>query len=194
MIRFKYNPFKAVQAVALFLELHDKPMNYMSLLKLMYMADRLALQSGDQSISGDNYCAMSFGPVLSNIYNHIKGVGKQEDQEIWEKYISTRDPKYQTTKNYNVRLLVNPGDGELSEEEVDTIKGVYTAYGKLDRFYLADFTHQYFPEWEDPNPAKKVAAILIEDVLKNVGKTPEEIEEIEQEIAQEDYLDMVLSA
>ena len=44
-----------------------------------------------------------------------------------------------------------PGNSELSEAEEDTIKDVYTQYGELDQFYLADLTHQYFSEWEYPS-------------------------------------------
>ena len=84
-----------------------------------------------------------------------------------------------------------PGNSELSEAEEDTIKDVYTQYGELDQFYLADLTHQYFPEWEYPNG--RATSIPVESVLANVGKNAEEIAEIEQEIAQENYLDMILA-
>ena len=77
------------------------------------------------------------------------------------------------------------------EAEEDIIKDVYTHYGELDQFYLADLTHQYFPEWEYPNG--RATSIPVESVLANVGKNAEEIAEIEQEIAQENYLDMILA-
>ena len=100
-------------------------MNYMGLLKLLYMADRIALQSINQPISGDEYFSMNFGPVLSHVYDSIKQKDSGEQQEIWEKHISTRDRNYQQTKNYDIQLLMCPGNSELSEAEEDTIKDVY---------------------------------------------------------------------
>ena len=102
MIHFRYNPLKTFQAVALLLKLHGKPMNYMGLLKLLYVADRKALQSINQPISGDEYFSMNFGPVLSHVYDSIKQKDSGEQQEIWEKHISTRDRNYQQTKNYDI--------------------------------------------------------------------------------------------
>lgn len=154
------------------------------------MADRIALQSINQPISGDKYYSMNFGPVLSHVYDLIKGNGG-EYQNIWRTYISARDPSYHQTKNYSIELLSDPGDFELSEEEEDIIKGVYALYGKMDQFYLADFTHQYFPEWQHPHGS--AIPISIEDVLKNVGKSSDEIAEIQQEIEQENYLDKILA-
>ena len=91
----------------------------------------------------------------------------------------------------DIQLLICPGNSELSEAEEDTIKDVYTQYGELDQFYLADLTHQYFSEWE--YPSGRATSIPVESVLTNVGKNAEEIAEIEQEIAQENYLDMILA-
>lgn len=191
MIYFKYNPFKAVQAVALFLKLQGVPVNYMKLLKLLYMSDRMALQSNDESIFGDKYYSMNFGPVLSHIYNLIKGEGKEESQDVWDTYISRRNPNYQQHKDYNIYLLRDPGISELSEEEEDLIGGVYSLFGRLDRFYLAELTHQYFPEWHYPNGG--AVQIKVEDILKNVGKSPEEIDQIQMEVEQENYIDRVLA-
>jgi len=191
MIHFRYNPLKTFQAVALLLKLHGEPMNYMKLLKLLYMADRIALQSINQPISGDDYFSMDFGPVLSHVYDSIKKKDSGEQQEIWEKHISTRDHNYLQTNNHNIWLLADPGDSKLSEAEEDIIKDVYAQYGKLDQFYLAELTHRYFPEWKDPNGG--ATPILVESVLKNVGKNAEEIAEIEYEIAQERYLDRILA-
>ncbi len=191
MIHFKYNPLKTVQTVGLLLKLHGEPMNYMGLLKLLYMADRISLESIDQPISGDEYYSMNFGPVLSHVYDLIKGKGAEKYQAFWDKYISKRPDDYRQVKNFNIRLLSDPSDSELSEEEEDIVKKVYALYGKMDQFFLADFTHQYFPEWQNPNGS--AILITVENILRNVGKRAEEIAEIERETVQEDYLDRVLA-
>lgn len=196
MISFNFNPRKTVEAAAMFLKLHGKPMNYMALLKMLYTADRISLQRINQPISGDNYFSMDFGPILSNVYDLIKGdssisYNNKENNAIWFQYISTRNPSYSNNKDYSIRLLDDPGNAELSEEEEEIIKEVYSEYGDLDGFLLAHITHELFPEWQDPHGTS--IPICVEDILKSVGKTAEEIEQIREEAEQENYLDKILN-
>jgi uncharacterized phage-associated protein len=193
MISFKFNPRKTVEAAAMFLKLHGEPMNYMALLKLLYMADRISLQRIDQPISGDKYVSMDFGPVLSNVYDLLKGANtkNKEDAAIWSQYISIRAQDYFINKQYSIKLLKDPGTDELSEEEEEIIKEVYGKHGKLDSFSLAEITHELFPEWQDPHGTS--IPIWVEDILKNIGKTPTEIKQITEEAEQEDYLDKILN-
>src|SRR6476646_8800293 len=103
MIQFKFNPRKTVQAAAMLLKLNEQPINYLKLLKLLYMADRIALQRIEQSISGDQYCSMDFGPVLSRVYDAIKGKRLKDDYDVlWARYISPRNQNYRQNKIYDV--------------------------------------------------------------------------------------------
>ncbi len=70
-IKFRFHPEKAVEAAAILLKLHGKPMKYLGLLKMLYIADRLALKTMDQPITGDRYVSMDYGPVLSGVYDLI---------------------------------------------------------------------------------------------------------------------------
>ena len=72
-ISFRFHPEKAVEAAAMLLKLHGKPMKYLGLLKMLYIADRLALKLMEQPITGDRYVSMDYGPVLSGVYDLIKG-------------------------------------------------------------------------------------------------------------------------
>ncbi len=67
-IQFRFHPEKAVEAAAAFLKLHGKPMKYLGLLKMLYIADRIALERMEQAITGDHYVSMDYGPVLSGVY------------------------------------------------------------------------------------------------------------------------------
>lgn len=189
-IRFKFHPEKAVEAAAMFLKLHGKPMAYLGLLKLLYMSDRIALEKLEQPITGDRYVSMNYGPVLSRIYDLIKGRDVGDARDIWSKYISSRDKNYQTSLDYKVSLLNDPGDDELCEDEMEIIQQVYAKYGQIDPFDLAETTH-LFPEWE--NPKGSAIPISVQQVLKFLGKTDEEIEEICKDLEREEYLDWVLN-
>jgi hypothetical protein len=69
------------------------------------------------------------------------------------------------------------------------IQQVYQTFGQLNPFDVAEWTHD-LPEWQ--NPHGSAIPIEIEDILKNVGKTKEEIQEIQQEAIREAYLDKAL--
>ncbi|MFN9176893.1 MAG: Panacea domain-containing protein, partial [Dolichospermum sp.] len=173
----------AVEAAAILMKLHGKPMKYLGLLKMLYIADRIALERIEQPITGDHYVSMKYGPVLSGVYDLIKGKPIDDALPLWSEYISPSD------KNF-VYLVKDPGNDELCEEEEEILQEVYQTFGHLDPFHVAEWTHD-LPEWKDPHGS--AIPILVEDILKNVGKSEEEIEEIRQIALREAYLDEVLS-
>ena len=181
-IKFRFHPEKAVEAAAILLKLHGKPMKYLGLLKMLYIADRRALKTMDQPITGDRYVSMDYGPVLRGVYDLIKGQPVDSALPLWSKYISPRDSNY-------VYLLQYPGNEELCEEEEMILKQVYKTFGHLNPFLVAEWTHD-LPEWKDPHGS--AIPISVEDVLRFMGKTEEEIEDISQEAQREAYLDGAL--
>ncbi len=181
-VEFRFHPQKTVEAAATLLKLHGKPMKYLGLLKMLYLADRLALQKMDQPITGDHYVSMDYGPVLSGVYDLIKGKPVDEALPLWSKFISTH-------QNYCVNLLSDPGNDELCEEEEEIIHQVYQQFGCLDPFLVAGWTHN-LPEWQDPHGS--AIPIPVEVILKNLGKSDSEIAEIQQVAAWEAYLDEAL--
>ncbi|UKO99640.1 Panacea domain-containing protein [Nostoc sp. UHCC 0870] len=182
-IQFRFHPEKAVEAAAKFLKLHGKPMKYLGLLKMLYIADRIALDRMEQPITGDHYVSMDYGPVLSGVYDLIKGKPVDGALPLWSEYI------YPLNVNF-VDLLKDPGNDELCEEEEEIIQEVYATFGHLDPFHVAEWTHD-LPEWEDPHGS--AIPIPVEAILKNVGKCEEEIEVIRQEASREAYLDEVIN-
>jgi uncharacterized phage-associated protein len=182
-IQFRFHPEKAVEAAAKFLKLHGKSIKYLGLLKMLYIADRIALERMDQPITGDHYVSMDYGPVLSGVYDLIKGQPVDDALPLWSEYISPRNANF-------VELLKDPGNGELCEEEEEIIQEVYQTFGHLDPFHVAEWTHD-LPEWK--NPHGSAIPIPVEEILKNVGKSEEEIEEIRQEAIREAYLDEVMN-
>jgi uncharacterized phage-associated protein len=182
-IEFRFHPEKAVEAAAVFLKLHGKPMKYLGLLKMLYIADRVALERMEQPITGDHYVSMDYGPVLSGVYDLIKGKPIDNALPLWSQFISSRN-------EHHVALLSDPGDADLCEEEEEIIQQVYQAFGHLDPFLIAEWTHD-LPEWQAPHGS--ATPIAVEDILKNVGKSDEEIDEIQQEAIREAYLDGALN-
>ncbi len=178
-MNFRYDPEKTVQAVALFLKMHIAPMEYMKLIKLLYMADRMALNQMEETITGDMYVSMDRGPVLSKVYDLISHGPRYDKENPWFKHISAPE-------NYCVKLLTDPGTEELCEEEEDIIKGAHDNFGHVDVWRLSELTH-FFPEWK--NPYGSAIPIRIEDILRELGR---DVEAVQRNIQKENYLDMLL--
>lgn len=187
-VEFRLDAQKTVQVVAMFLKLHgNKPMYYLGLIKLLYMADRLSLERFDVPVVGDRYFSMDKGPVLSGVYDLIKGKKLRDVPdalEIWSNYISPRNQKWE------VELLSDPSDDELSQNDEEIIHEIYSKRGNLDRFDLVEITHQ-FPEWRNPNGS--AIPIKLEEILIPIGKTNEQIKLIQSDIHHENCLNRILN-
>lgn len=185
-VTFRFHPHKAVEAAAMFLKLHGhgKPMKYLGLLKMLYIADRIALERMDQPITGDCAYSMKFGPVLSGVYDLIKGQNVNDALPLWQEYIFS--PK----KNF-VQLRKEPENDYLCELAQEIITEVYKQFGHLNPFDVAEWTHG-LPEWQKP-PENSHIPIVVDDVLRYLNKTDEDIEYIQQVEAREAYLDRVLA-
>jgi uncharacterized phage-associated protein len=187
MLYSKFNEEKATEAAASFLKLYsNKTVKYLGLMKLLYTSDRIAFERLDFSITGDNYIAMEYGPVLSNVYDLIKGNKIENDKGFWSSYIFPRD------NYYTIRLKRDPGLKYLCRAELKIIEEVYRNVGHIDHFELAEKTHMDFPEWEHPYPARS-KPIYTEEILKNVGKSEAEIKNINEMMAIQESLDLMLN-
>lgn len=195
-IELRLRPEKAIQAAALLLKLHgDKPMKYIGLLKMLYIADRMALEEIEQSITGDRAVSMKHGPVLSGVYDLIKGrlvvtqlslPTAQSALQRWSRFIIK-------TEGNAVTLAADPGEDRLSEAAIDILQKVYQTFGHLDPFDIAAWTHD-LPEWQDPADTHSAAMpIKVETILRNLGKSEKEITAIQEEIQREQYLDTTLN-
>lgn len=134
----RFNFKRTLQASAYLLRLDGKRMSYLRLLKLLYIADREWLGEMGESITGDRAFAMNFGPVLTSVYDLIKGNGSKAG--VWDDYIHT--------EGYAVELVADPGRDELSKAIVKKLTEITERYRNLDEFELSELTHS-FPEWAD---------------------------------------------
>src|ERR1039458_10342675 len=133
-MRFIFDERKAAQAAALLLSRHGGHLNYMKLIKLLYLADRRALIARGLSITGDRMVAMKNGPVLSAILDLINW-GSTDEQSPWLEYISV-------PSEYEVRLLNPDIDYKaLSSYEQRVLTGIDERFGEFDKWSLVRYTH-----------------------------------------------------
>lgn len=183
MITFKFNEIKTTQVAALFLKKNKGKMNYMKLIKLLYLADREALARWERPLTGDSYFSMKKGPILSSVLDIINNGKSICENSYWYKYIS--EPA-----DYEISLEKEPQSDELSKRELELINEIYDKYKDVNKWDMVDICHKILPEWE--HPGESSIPIRIEDILKAVNKTEREIEIIEEEISNLEYIQKVL--
>ena len=143
-------------------------MKYLKLIKLMYLIDRESLRRWGRTVTTDYHVSMDKGPVLSNVYRLINE--EAWDREYWTQYIAK-------STDYDVELVGDPGDEELSRAEEELIAEVFAEHGHKNRWVLVDELHAA-PEWKDPHGS--MVPIDLRDILTAVGRDEDDIAAIEE--------------
>lgn len=165
-----FDPNKATQIMALLLSLNNNEINYTKAIKLIYIADRDFLKEYKIPISFDVYVSMDNGPVLSNIYDLVKG---KETNPYWSEHIEKN--------NYSLKLIKNPGYNLLSNIEVDTLSNINLEFKSYDYSDMIQYTHKKCKEWKDPEGSS--LNIKLDELLIGIGKNEDEIESIKEDLA-----------
>lgn len=176
-MHFRFDFAKTLQAAAVLLDTDNGQMGYMRLLKLLYIADRELLAETGRPLTGDRVLAMKQGPVLSRVFDLIKGQTAQADE--WSDYLHT--------EAYKVLLKKKPGRGKLSKREVQKLHTLSERYRQLEDFDLSELTHQ-FAEWQEHFQEGAAPPIPWEAVLRAQNKA-EMIPIAEREAATREVMD-----
>jgi hypothetical protein len=165
-----FNIEKLIQACNYLVKKNNFSLNYTIMIKMLYLADKEALKGSLQTITGDTYVSMDNGPVLSRLYDLIKGRCRRDNgeaQNLWNSRF--------TKDGYDlVAVSDRIPQSELSVFEtriLDRIYGQYKDYGWRE---MIDYVHKNCPEWKDPNGS--AIDIHPEEILESIGKSPEEID------------------
>ena len=177
-MNWRYREDRATQAAARFLKKRGGTMSYMKLLKLLYLADRLALLELGRPITFDRFYSMKHGPVLSRTLELMTEDPDPLAPSYWAEIISP-------PSNYEVRLKGEAPHDQLSPAQEDIIDRVYAQYGHMHRFQIRDFTHT-LPEWSDPNGSS--IPIRPKDVLLAQGVSADDADEIVSALEDESML------
>lgn len=142
---FQFEPLKATQAAAVLTKHAGGKINYTKLLKVLYLADRASLIGTGSPITGDHIVNMTNGPVLSAMYDCIKGT--RSDCASWKKH-------FRRAGDYDVALAGDPGDSELSDYEVRLLTALAEKYRDRTFGSMIDECHS-LPEWKDPGKGRR---------------------------------------
>jgi hypothetical protein len=169
-----YDEVKATQEAALLLELNGGEMDYAKCTKLLYNIEREALNRWMRPVTFDNLCSLPHGQVVSKTLDKAK-FENQDTRSFWTEHLETDN------KN-NIRLIEECGKGKLSRAEIELIKELDKKYKDKTAGQMMDEHHnpQLFPEWK--NPGSSSIKTKYSDLLRLLGKTPEQIKEFEQDL------------
>lgn len=128
MIQFMFNPRKALQAIEWMLARAAAPVDFHTLLKAVYFADKEMLNTHGRPIFGATYRAMEFGPVPLQVYEMLKC------EPIWLSELQ-QDEYPWAREGYRVKLHsqlnvdpvpedIAPGEMRLLERAFDMSRGM----------------------------------------------------------------------
>lgn len=148
----------------------DRRMQYLKLLKLLYWADRESLRATGLPLTGDTPVAMKLGPVLSEIYNYVKGDDWTE-HAFWDQHLRR--------VGYELILDIDPGSDKLSRYDLRVLDAAFDQHVDRDGFEVSELTHE-FPEWEEANQRRSLDGrgselIDFQSMMRAVGCTSAQI-------------------
>lgn len=182
-VRAWFNVRKAAQVVVFFAMESGGSINVLKLIKLVYLANRKALEKFEFPIINDNFVSMDHGPVNSLTYDFINGTLESDD---WEQFVSARaahmvglaDPK----------LSLDDLD-EFSTAELKVLAETWREFGAYDKWLLVRHVHEECPEWHDPQGSS--LPITYEEVFRALKKPDSKV--LQDNVLKQRQVDVLFS-
>ena len=181
-----FNERKVAQMAAYLIDKEGGRMSHLKLMKLLYLADREAMQRYGVPLSGDRMVSMPHGPVLSMTLNLMDG-DIESSEGGWEAWISDKENNELST----VHAVQHAELDELSLADFDVLDAVWRQFGHMNKWAIRDYTHDHCPEWKDPNGSSN--PIAYEDVFLALGRTKDQAAELAAHIEAERSIDRLFA-
>lgn len=175
-----------IQIVGWFLKLNNGSMNYTKLIKLMYIADKTALQKYNYTISNDNIVSMKNGPVLSVTYDLIKHTGENKNilgLQEWNKYFTKNNYELSFQENIEDKISEILSDDVLwlSDADIEIIETINNEYKDYTYSDMIDLIHDKnsFPEveWEKAEISSTSIPLDFVKLMQSLNKSDDTIKD-----------------
>jgi hypothetical protein len=167
---FNFDIHKAIAAASHLIERKGGAEDMFVLIKKLYYADRSALIKWGRPITGDSFASMDKGPIVSTIYDLLKGSGSQRNLIQWEDVIF-RNP------GFKISLRKQADSGPLSEREIEILDQTSEIIDNI-RGSIPKWLHKNCPEWTDPHGSS--IPIDPSQILRIAKKSEDEIQRTEK--------------
>lgn len=137
----QFQPEKAIASIGYLVQ--QTGADLYSVMKMIYLADKVHLGRYGRTITGDMYTAMSKGPVPERAYNLCKYV--RGDRERFDPMPSARD--YFNLVDHNFDILVAPDLEELSASDIEALDEVAQVHSRGG--WKAVFEASHDAAWRD---------------------------------------------
>ncbi|MGH7214291.1 MAG: Panacea domain-containing protein [Tepidisphaeraceae bacterium] len=158
VIRFQFQPEKAMQAIAYLLH-RLGAVEKVKLTKLLYYADREHFIRFGFPITGDRQKALPLGPVPSTCLDLLNGDPLLPSDRVFD-YIHLDD--------YRVSLRKSPGEQLLSDDDRRTLDDVIRRHGGKEQWTLVRESHS-LPEYREIYVEGTARPIPYEVIAKHSG-------------------------
>jgi uncharacterized phage-associated protein len=117
--------------------------NKLKAIKLVWAADRFHLRKYGHLVSGDEYFALKYGPVASQ----LKDIA-EHDNYLPKSYIAyaKRFIKPTSVEKTAIEAIQEADDNLLSQTDKEALDFAWEKFGSQTGFKLANLSHSY-PEW-----------------------------------------------
>jgi uncharacterized phage-associated protein len=172
-MKYEFDEIKATQASAYLIKKYGGTLNYLKLMKMLYIANRQSLLECGSPIVPDSFVSMKYGPVLSNLYDKINLSSSKTESSFWNEHLKV--------SNYSITLVKDPDNGKLSRRSMRILDEIDKQWHEKPPFEIAQWTHdnKNIPEWS--NPGDSSIPIAIEKILHTLGKNSAEIRYLTRE-------------
>ena len=128
----------------------NKTLGFKRAFKLLWLIDRYSLRHYTQTVTGDTYYAMPYGPVptdakslLENMETHLVNEAKYQKEYL------------RSDVNRCIYTSVKSPDKDVfSEADIEVMDKVWETYKKMSTSDLVTMSHK-FPEWKAYEPEIK---------------------------------------
>lgn len=162
---FPTNERKVTDAVARLIEKSGADVDYLRVMKLVYLSDRAAIAKRGSPIVGGHYYSMRKGPTVGEVMDCVH----HRSAPRWKEFISAR-------KGNALNLLARPSYSSLSAPEIEILDAVVAEHFSRSTDDLVVWCHENCPEYVEVFWGRK--PIEIESILRAEKKSPGHIEKI----------------
>lgn len=121
----------------------DGRINKLKAIKLVWAADRFHIRKYGRLVSGDDYYALQYGPVASQLKNIA-----EEDSFLPTNYLRYSEQYFRPdAKKLTITASRQADPDFLSKTDIEALDFAWDNFSKYDGFALAKLSHRY-PEWK----------------------------------------------